>query len=384
MKILSFVVLVLVAMVLQSSANDHKHPQPEPKMKPVQKQLYGKLPDGTEIYEYTLSTGVSSVGIINYGGIVTHIDVPDKNGKIADVVLGCSSLEGYRKSSPYFGCVVGRYANRIARGTFTLNGHEYHLAANDHRNHLHGGIRGFDKVVWQAEPFEGKQIAGVRLTYTSADGEEGYPGTLMVTVTYSLDVGGKLQIEYDATCDSPTVINLSHHSYFNLAGEGNGDVLGHLMKINAGRYTVVDSELIPTGELRSVEGTPMDFRSPTAIGARIVDVPGGYDHNYVLDRKDNTLASVARVTDPVGGRVLVVSTTEPGLQFYSGNFLDGTITGRGGKKYPQHGGFCLEAQHFPDSPNHPEFPSTVLMPGSHYRQTTVYHFLCLTQHEFKK
>lgn len=312
----------------------------------------------------------------NYGGIITSIVVPDRNGRPGDIVLGFDDLQAYAKDSPYFGAIVGRYGNRIAKGHFTLDGHTYTLAVNNGPNHLHGGLKGFDKVIWHAEPLAGS--TGLVLSRRSPDGEEGYPGNLDVRVTYRLTDDNRLVIDYHATTDKATPVNLTQHSYFNLAGEG--DVLGHELTIDADRYTPVDANLIPTGELAPVEGTPFDFRKSTAIGARI-DTPnlqlknaGGYDHNWVLNRKGTGLQLAARVVEPKTGRTLEVSTTQPGLQFYSGNFLDGTLKGKGGRVYVKHAGLCLETQHFPDSPNHPDFPSTILRPGEQYDTQTVFRF----------
>jgi aldose 1-epimerase len=298
--------------------------------------------------------------------------VPDRTGKLGDIVLGYESLDSYIKNSPYFGSIVGRYGNRIAKGLFTLDGVTYKLAVNNGQNHLHGGSKGFDKVVWKAEPVREAGAAGVKLTYLSRDGEEGYPGNLSVTVVYSLTDENELRISYEAVTDRPTPVNLTHHSYFNLAGEG--DILGHELVVNAESYTPVDAGLIPTGEIRPVKGSPFDFTTPHAIGERIARVEGGYDHNFVLRGGGGRLDLAARVFEPKSGRVMEIRTTEPGLQFYSGNFLDGTITGKGGRVYSKHAGFCLETQHFPDSPNRPGFPSTILRPGSVYKSLTVHRF----------
>jgi aldose 1-epimerase len=344
----------------------------------MDKRSFGRTRTGASADLFTLknSNGVE-VGITNYGAIVTSIKCPDRAGKLADVVLGFDSLEGYLGDNPYFGAIVGRYGNRIAKGRFTLNGKEYKLATNNGPNHLHGGITGFNRVVWQAEP------AGdftLKLTYVSKDGEEGYPGTLTSTVDYTLTEGNELKISYLATTDKDTIFNLTNHSYFNLAGEGSGDILGHRIRIHADRFTPVDATLIPTGELRPVAGTPFDFRQPHVIGERIdaadeqIKFGGGYDHNFVLNGAAGTLRPAARVVEPMTGRVLEVSTTEPGVQFYTGNFLDGTIKGKSGKPYQRRSGFCLETQHFPDSPNQPQFPSTTLKPGQRYQSTTVYKF----------
>jgi aldose 1-epimerase len=342
----------------------------------MKKGKFGKTKDGQIVQLYTMTNGSGMVvKITNYGGIVTEVWTPDKRGRLQDIVLGFDKLNGYLGDHPYFGSIVGRYANRIAKGKFALNGAEYHLATNNNGNHLHGGIKGFDKVVWKAEEIKGKDQVGLRLGYVSKDGEEGYPGQLSVTVVYTLTNRNELTISYEATTDKPTIVNLTHHSYFNLAGAGSGDVLSHELMINADRYTVADDSLIPTGELRSVEGTAMDFRSAKTVGERIEQVPGGYDHNYVLNRLDDKLSLAAKVFERKSGRIMEVWTTEPGIQFYSGNFLDGSIRGKGGKRYDRHFGLCLETQHFPDSPNHPEFPSVVLNPGQTYRHLTVYKFM---------
>jgi len=346
----------------------------------VARTSFGRLPDGAEVARYTLTNRSGmEVDVIDYGGIVTSIKVPDRQGTRADVVLGFGSLDGYVKNPPYFGAIVGRYANRIAKAQFTLDGKTYRLAANSGPNTLHGGTKGFDKAVWQAEPFEHGAEAGVVLTHTSPDGEEGFPGTLTIRVTFTLSDRNELSLDYTATTDQPTVLNLTHHDYFNLAGEGSGDVLRHELLINADRYTPVDATLIPTGELANVAGTPFDFRMPTAIGARIAadDVQmkrgSGYDHNFVINHQGSDLALAARVEEPESGRVLEVRTTEPGVQFYSANFLKGN-TGKSGHEYQDRGAFCLETQHFPDSPNHPAFPTTTLRPGEPFHSHTVYAF----------
>jgi aldose 1-epimerase len=312
----------------------------------------------------------------SYGAIITSLVTPDRSGRPADIVLGFDSLDGYLEGSPYFGAVVGRYGNRIANGRFTLDGQTYSLATNNGPNHLHGGVRGFDKVVWSAEALSGRP--GVAFSRRSPDGEEGYPGNLDVRVVYELTDRDELVVEYRATTDKATPVNLTQHSYFNLAAQG--DVLGHQLMIEADRYTPVSSTLIPTGELAPVQGTPFDFRTPAAIGSRIgqsdeqLKNGGGYDHNFVLNRPGPGRQLAARVVEPTTGRTLEVSTTEPGVQFYSGNFLDGTITGKGGRVYQRRSGFCLETQHFPDSPNHPKFPSTILRPGAVYQSQTVFRF----------
>jgi aldose 1-epimerase len=337
--------------------------------------------DGQTVNRFTLTNrNGMEVKIINFGGIVTSLKVPDRSGKSADVVLGFNDLDSYVKTHPFFGTAVGRYANRIAKGRFTLNGIEYKLAVNNGENHLHGGIKGFDKVVWTAEQV--KTLAGpaVRLTYLSKDGEEGYPGNLQVTMVYTLTDRNELKIDYTATTDKDTVLNLTHHSYFNLAGEGNGDILNHRLKLNAARFTPTDSGSIPTGELRSVTRTPFDFLMPHAIGERInqdeeqLKFGSGYDHNYVINGRMGTLRQAAVVTDPATGRVMEVWTTEPGVQLYTGNFLDGTLVGKSGKPYPRRSGFCLETQHYPDSPNKPNFPTTTLKKGATFKSTTIYRF----------
>jgi aldose 1-epimerase len=339
---------------------------------------FGRDPGGAtvEIYQITSKNG-SSVSITNYGGIVVSLRTADRTGRLADVVLGHDNLDGYLKVHPYFGAIIGRYGNRIGKGQFRLEGKDYKLATNDGANHLHGGIKGFDKAVWKARSSGSNAI---ELTYLSKDGEEGYPGNLSVKVTYALNDSGELRIDYEASTDRATVINLTNHSYFNLAGQGEGDVLNHRVTLHADRFTPVDSGLIPTGELRPVRGTPFDFTRGAAIGARIRDndeqlrLGRGYDHNFVLNSSGGQLAKAAEVFEPTTGRVMEVLTTEPGVQFYTGNFLDGTITGKAGKVYGQRSGFCLETQHFPDSPNKPAFPSVVLRPGQQYRSTTIYRF----------
>jgi aldose 1-epimerase len=338
---------------------------------------FGQTSTGEKVELYTLknSKGVEAA-ITNFGGILVSLKVPDRKGKLGDVVLGFDSLDGYLKGHPYFGAVIGRYGNRIGKAKFRLGGVEYPLARNNGENHLHGGLRGFDKVVWNA------RTTGPRLdlSYLSKDGEEGYPGNLAVTVSYALTDNNELRIDYGATTDKDTVINLTNHSYFNLAGQGEGNILGHQVTINADRFTPVDKGLIPTGELRSVEGTPFDFRKPHTIGERVdnkdeqLTLGNGYDHNFVLNGRAGTIRLAARVTESKSGRVMEVLTTEPGVQFYIGNFLDGTIKGKGDKVYQRRYGFCLETQHFPDSPNQPNFPSVVLKPGSRYSTTTIFRF----------
>jgi len=341
----------------------------------VAKQAFGHAPDGTAVDLYSLRDGKLEASIITYGGIIVSLRTPDRNGKIDDVVLGCDSVQKYEAQTAHFGGIIGRYANRIAHGTFKLDGKTYSIPKNDGDNALHGGIRGFDKKVWAA-----KEITdGIELSYVSKDGEEGFPGMLTTTVRYTLS-GSALRIEYSATTDKDTVLNLTNHSYFNLAGQGKGDILGHVLKIDASRMTPVDAALIPTGELKSVAGTPFDFRTPHALGERInaddaqLLLGKGYDHNFVLDHPPGQLAEAADVYEPTTGRTLKVLTTEPGLQLYTGNFLDGSITGKEGRVYNRRFAFCLETQHFPDSPNHASFPSTELKPGQKFHSVTVFEF----------
>jgi aldose 1-epimerase len=344
--------------------------------------MYGTTTDGREISLFAL-TNVNGLraDIMNYGGIVTRLLVPDRDGKLGDVVLGFDTLDRYLKGHPHFGALIGRYGNRIGKARFTLDGVEYQLAVNNNENHLHGGLKGYDKVVWEAEAVRSNKAVGVKLIYFSKDGEESYPGNLTCTAYYWLTNDDELKIEFEAETDKATPINLTHHGYFNLAGAGDGDILGHEMMIAADRFTPYDKGQIPTGELRSVKGTPFDFTTSTAIGARIDDksdqqiVYGlGYDHNFVLNSSDGSLALAARVYEPATGRIMEVYTTEPGIQFYSGNFLNGKVVGKGGKAYHHRYAFCLETQHFPDSPNKPEFPSTILRPGQIYRHTCIYKF----------
>jgi aldose 1-epimerase len=351
----------------------------------IERDIFGTTPDGVRIFRYTLTNGRGMrIRIITYGGIIQTIEVPDRRGRTANVALGFNNLTDYlERNSPYFGCITGRYANRIADGRFTLDNVTYQLATNNEENHLHGGDVGFDKRIWQASEIRERDTVGLALRYLSPAGEENYPGALDTTVTYRLTRDNAIRIDYHATTDAATIVNLTNHTYFNLAGEGSGDINDHRLMLNAGRYTPVDATLIPTGALDPVAGTPMDFRRPTAIGERIRNdfeqlvIGRGYDHNYVLDRRDPSfreLELAARVSEPRSGRVLTVRTTEPGIQFYSGNFLDGTLVGTSGRMYRQGDGFALETQHFPDSPNQPRFPSTVLRPGETYRTTTVYEF----------
>ena len=348
----------------------------------VTKHSFGKTAAGEDVDLYILKNvhGMET-RITNYGGIVVSLTAPDRNGALGDVVLGFNDLESYlTKNDPYLGAIIGRYGNRIAKGRFKLNGAEHKLAVNNGENHLHGGIKGFDKVVWTGREMRTPNGPAVVLTYLSKDGEEGYPGNLRVRVTYTLTNNNELRIDYSATTDKATVLNLTHHSYFNLLGEGNGDILQHRVTINADRFLPTDAGSIPTGELAKVAGTPFDFLKATAIGARInqdheqLKFGNGYDHTWVINGRPGTLRHAATVTEPFLGRVMEVWTTEPGVQFYTGNFLDGKLTGKTGKPYPRRSGFCLETQHYPDSPNQPSFPTTTLRRGATYRSTTIYRF----------
>jgi len=342
----------------------------------IRSEHFGTMPDGREVKLFTLTNEPGmEIKVINYGGIITTLKVADRDGKIGDVVLGHDNLDGYLHRSRYFGALIGRYGNRIRRGQFVLNGIEYNLPINNGQNHLHGGVQGFDKVFWDASEIAG----GLQLTYRSGNGEQGYPGNLEASVIYSLSDANELRMEYFATTDNDTIVNLTNHSYFNLSGEGT--ILNHELTINADAFTPVDRGLIPTGEIRCVKETPMDFTAATAIGAHLDEVDeqlefagGGYDHNFVLRPANGELRGVARLHEPRTGRAMEVITTQPGLQFYSGNFLDGSLVGKGGRAYVKYSGCCLETQHFPDSPNHPSFPSTVLKPDEEYRHTTVYRF----------
>jgi aldose 1-epimerase len=348
--------------------------------KPV-KELFGKLADGTKVYRWSLENGGTRLKVLSYGGIVQSLELPDRRGRYANVSLGFDNVEDYVASSPYFGALIGRYGNRIAKGRFTLDGKAYQLSVNDGENSLHGGAQGFDKRVWDIEPFTRGSDVGLHLYYTSVDGEMGYPGTLKSKVTYTLTRTGDWRIDYEATTDRPTVCNLTSHVYFNLAGEGSGSIHDHELKIAASRYTPVDSGLIPTGELAPVAGTPFDFRRSKTVGEDIrvahqqLLYGQGFDHNWVLDKGITARPEhIATLRNPGSGRTMKIATTEPGLQFYSGNFLDGTLVGTGGSIYRQGDALCLETQHFPDSPNQPSFPSTTLRPGQTYRSTTVHSF----------
>lgn len=366
-------VLCLLAAALAGCASNSAGPHEQ-----ISRRSFGQTSDGTEVYLFTLRNSKGAeADISNYGGIITSLKVPDRNGHLGDVVLGYDNLASYIKDSPFFGALIGRYGNRIARGKFTLDGVQYTLATNNYPNALHGGNKGFDKVVWEPTVLTGPEGASLKLTYLSKDGEEGYPGNLSVTVIYTLTEDNALRIEYTATTDKDTVVNLTQHSYFNLAGRDS--ILDHVVMIPADKFTPVDSTLIPTGELKPVEGTPFDFRTPTAIGARInqddeqLKFAKGYDHNWVINKPLGQFGLMARVTEPTTGRVLEVFSDQPGLQFYSGNFLDGTLRGKG-RVYEFRSGFCMESQHYPDSPNQPQFPSVVLKPGEVYHNTIVFKF----------
>ena len=394
MKARIWIMLVLAVAAISISGCKKKEttvekpqakPQVAPEAKPEAKETkqmsanresFGKTPDGklVDLYILTNTSGITAK-ITNFGGILVSLEVPDRDGNLADITLGFDKLDGYLGEHPYFGAIVGRYANRIGKAAFKLDGVEYKLAANNDVNHLHGGIKGFDKRLWRLEDIgDTSDGAMVKLSYISEDGEEGYPGNLACSVIYTLTEDDKLKISYEAETDKKTVLNLTNHSYYNLAGQGNGDILGHELTIRADKYTVVDEGLIPTGENRDVKGTPMDFTTPMTIGSRIAQVEGGYDHNYVLNSGGGTQALAATAYEPKSGRIMEIHTDQPGVQFYTGNFLDGTITGKAGKVYKKHYGFCLETQHFPDSPNKPDFPSVILNPGQKYATQTVLKF----------
>ncbi len=334
---------------------------------------FGKLPDGSAVDIYILTNGRGlEARVMTYGATLVSVKTPDRNGVPGDVTLGFDTLDGYLGVHPFFGSTVGRVANRIAKGTFTLDGVKYVLAKNNGENHLHGGLKGFDKYLWEAAPVKTAGAVGVRFSRTSADMEEGYPGRLRVAVTYFVTEAGELRIEYEAETDKATPVNLTNHAYWNLAGEG--DILAHELRLAAARYTPVGPGLIPTGEVAPVAGTPMDFTVSTAVGSRIASVEGGYDHNFVLDSGGGVLALAAILYDPKSGRELTILTDQPAIQFYTGNFLDGTITGKAGRVYGKHAGLCLETQHYPDSPNHPGFPSVILRPGEKFKSTTIHRF----------
>ncbi|GAB3493346.1 galactose mutarotase [Spirosoma knui] len=367
----------LLALTMLSSCNSNKESDQKAG---IEKTSFGQLADGQEADIYTLRNEAGmEAKITNYGGILVSLTAPDKNGTFEDVTLGFDSLATYEKGSPFFGALVGRYGNRIAKGKFTLDGKEYTLATNNMGNHLHGGLKGFDKVLWTATPVEGNEPA-LKLAYTAKDGEEGYPGNLSVEVTYTLQKDNALKIDYKATTDKPTVVNLTNHSYFNLTA-GKSDILGHELTINADRFVPVNETLIPTGELKPVAGTPFDFTKSAVVGARINDSTDtqikyglGYDHCWVFTDNSNKLKQGATVYEPTSGRMMEVLTTEPAVQFYTGNFLDGTLTGKGNVVYKKRTGLCLETEHYPDSPNQPKFPTTTLKPGETYQTTTVYKF----------
>lgn len=374
MKLPGLTMIVLCSMLASCARARRDEPTGTTSMN-IQKTDFGKTQDGQPVELYTLTNrNGMSAKVITYGAILVELQAPDRNGKTADVVLGFTNLNDYLTRSPFFGAVAGRYANRIAKGQFTLDGQTYHLPINNGPNSLHGGNRGFDKRVWKAEPKQGPDGQSVTFTYVSKDGEEGYPGTLTATCTYTLGNDNTLKLEYTATTDKPTVVNLTNHSYFNLAGEGSGTILDHVLMINADNYTPTDDTLIPTGQIVPVAGTPYDFRKPAPIGARIDQVGAGYDMNFVLNGPAGQLSSCARLKDPKSGRVMEVLTTQPGVQLYSGIHLDGKLTGPSGRPYVKSGAVCLETQHFPDSPNHPNFPSTVLRPGQKYDEVTVFKF----------
>ncbi len=372
--------IITLSLVIVIAASASCSQQGEPRMTIV-KQDFGCVDGEKPVHLYTLKNANGcEARITNYGGIVVSLTVPDRTGKPGDVVLGFNTLEEYLKGHPYFGAIIGRYGNRIAQGKFTLDGVAYTLAANNNENHLHGGLKGFDKVVWQAEIVEGQDGDALALSYLSKDGEEGYPGNLSVKVVYTLSDDNQLRIDYAATTDKPAVVNLTNHAYFNLAGEGSGDILGHEIMLNANRFIPVNAGLIPTGELRPVKGTSLDFTKPVAIGARIdsgdeqLRLGRGYDHCFVLNREDSSVTLAARVYEPTTGRVMEVYTDQPGVQLYTGNFLDGSKVGKRGIAYGYRNGFCLETQHFPDSPNKAHFPATVLRPGQTYSSYTSYKF----------
>lgn len=371
--LLPLAALALTAVFASCSGGSHKQG--------VTHDVFGRMPDGDTVVRYTLTNDNGmQVRILNYGGIIQSLMVPDSNGKMGDVVLGFDSLDQYMKESPYFGALIGRFGNRIAHGTFTLNDSTYHLYLNDGPNSLHGGKSGFDKKIWDVKPFTTDSTEGLKLHYLSKDGEEGYPGNLDVHVTYTLNNDNALRIDYEATTDKPTILNLTNHAYYNLNG-GKGTILNEKLMLNADKYVPVDSTSIPTGQILPVAGTPMDFRTPTAVGARINDdfrqlklVHGGYDHCWVLNTDGDLSKVAASVYDPENGRFMQVYTTEPGIQFYSGNFLDSTLHGKYGDVYPKHASIVLETEHYPDSPNQPNFPSTVLNPGDTFHSSSIYKF----------
>ncbi len=379
--------LILAAVVLGGVNISCKEPSEQKQGKDkgkmelkIESEKYGEMPDGREVTLFTLTNANGmKVKLTNYGAITVAVETPDKKGEIADVTLGYETLDDWLGSKDYFGATVGRYANRIAKGKFTLEGETYELATNNGPNHLHGGEKGFDKVLWDAEEVKTEDSVGVKFTYLSEDGEEGYPGNLKVTATYTLNNDNEFTDVFTASTDKPTVVNLTNHTYWNLGTPAAGDVLDHVLMLNADHYTPVDETLIPTGEIKPVEGTPFDFAEPTAIGARIDKVEGGYDHNFCLNNQSGQMILAARVKDPDTGRVMEIHTDQPGIQFYSGNFLDGSVTGKNDIAYKKHYGFCLETQHYPDSPNQEKFPSTVLRPGETYRHKTIHKFTVETE-----
>ena len=375
---------LIVLLAVGCGSNSSSTPMTaQPSMSPrMTKSPFARTRGGVSVDLITLRNEAGTeVGILTYGGVIRTLKTADRAGAMDDIVLGFDTLPEYEEKSPFFGTLVGRYGNRIANGQFTLDGRTYTLAKNNGPNHLHGGNKGWDKAVWSAgDPFQNDTGVGVALSHTSPDGDEGYPGTVNATVTYTLTEANELVVDYAATTDKPTVVNLTQHSYFNLGGGKAPDVLGHELMLNADGYTPVDAGLIPLGPIAPVAGTPFDFRTPSTIGARIGDSHeqmargNGYDHNFVLNRSGDGLSVAARVVEPVTGRTMTISTTEPGVQFYTGNFLDGTLAGKGGRVYGRRAGFCLETQHYPDSPNKPHFPSAVVRPGQTYRTRTVFAF----------
>jgi aldose 1-epimerase len=368
-------ILGVLVLLVSTCTKEKQESTEEVNQLAVKKELFGKTGDGTDVYLYTLTNeNGMTVKVITLGAIVTSLTAPDRNGRYEDVVLGFDNLKSYLDGHPYFGAIVGRYGNRIAKGRFELDGAEYTLATNNGNNHLHGGLAGFDKKVWIVEINQSIDFIGLTLSYLSQDMEEGYPGNLSVSVTYTLTKDDELKIDYEAETDKATPVNITHHGYFNLTA-CRENILNHEVTIMADRFTVVDEELIPTGELRDVEGTDMDFRTPMTVEARIANVEGGYDHNYVLNKTGEGMVLAARVFEATSGRQMEVYTTEPGMQFYTGNFLDGSLKGKGGKVYQKHFGFCMETQHFPDSPNQPTFPTVILRPGEKYTHSTVYKFM---------
>jgi len=368
--------VVMITMIVTASCGNHSK-----KGMNIQKETFGKINEKVvDLYTLT-NTNQVEMKITNYGGIVTSFKIPDKNGILEDVVLGYDNLEGYLKANPYFGAIIGRYGNRIGNATFTLDGKKFSLAKNDGANNLHGGVKGFDKVVWEAETITGRASVSLKLYYLSKDNEGGFPGNLNVNVIYTLTNDNTFRIDYTAITDRPTIVNLTHHTYWNFAGNGSGEILNHKLMVHADTFTPIDKSLITTGDISSVKGTPMDFRTPKTIGDEIDDdyeqlkFAGGYDHNWVLNKTDDGIITLAAtVYDPMSGRFMEIHTTEPGIQFYSGNLLDGSIVGKKDNIYEFRNGFCLETQHYPDSPNKPDFPSVVLRPGETYSSTTIHKF----------